>query len=147
MPLIPLTLGEVALPPRSPSNLTRPSVEEVASGAAPFVTAVVTNAVEAIWVVLVPAVAVGADGVPVKLGLLRGALLATVPLLATLLEMILWTLLELLRVAELPTEVTSPVKLALVVTVAALPDILPAMIFAKVLFPAMDWVEVRSTKF
>jgi hypothetical protein len=40
-------------------------------------TAAVTKAVVASWVVLVPAVAVGAAGVPVNVGLASGALVAS----------------------------------------------------------------------
>jgi hypothetical protein len=50
--------------------------------ALPAATAVVTNAVVANWVVLVPAVAVGAAGVPVKVGDANGALVPTSVLIA-----------------------------------------------------------------
>ena len=42
----------------------------------------------------------------------------------------------------LPTLVTTPVRLALVVTVAALPVMLPAIGLEKVLMPPMVWSPV-----
>jgi len=117
-------------------------------------TALVVKAVVAIWVVLVPPVAVGAVGVPVSAGLFSGALLVTVELL----EMILSTLLELVNVVALllPLLVTSPVRAGMVVTVlaevadvavAALPLILPVIVELNVLVPAIFWLLLRSTKF
>ncbi len=65
--------GEVAVPLRSPANWIFPVASVVASDAAAPVTAVVTNAVVATWVVFVPLVAVGAVGTPVNAGLANGA--------------------------------------------------------------------------
>ena len=45
-----------------------------------------------------------------------------------------------------PTDVTGPVKFALVVTVAALPVTLPVMGLVKVLTPPTVWLVLRSTK-
>ena len=60
------TVGDVAIPPKSPANWTLPFTVVEASGVAALVVAV-TKAVVATCVVLVPAAAVGAIGTPVKL--------------------------------------------------------------------------------
>jgi len=63
-----LTVGNAAVPPKSFVNCILPFVEASASGVAAEVTKEDTNAVVAICVVLVPAVAVGAVGTPVNVG-------------------------------------------------------------------------------
>ena len=68
----PGTVGAAAVPPKSPANWTLPLAVVVASGA-PAAKLVVTNSVVAICVVLVPNVAVGANGVPVNVGEAEGA--------------------------------------------------------------------------
>ena len=87
-------------------------------------TAEVTNAVVAICVVLVPEVAVGAKGVPVNVGLARGAFASKA--VCKPLVLAIDNAPSAIAVA-LPTLVTTPVKFALVVTVAALPVMLPAI--------------------
>ena len=68
-----VTVGRSAVPPKSLVNCNLPFEVVVASGVAPFVILAATNAVVAICVVLVPALAVGAFGVPVNSGESRGA--------------------------------------------------------------------------
>ena len=67
------TVGKSAVPPKSLVNCNLPFEVVVASGVAPFVMLAATNAVVAICVVLVPAIAVGAFGVPVNSGEAKGA--------------------------------------------------------------------------
>ena len=64
-------IGKAAVPVRSPANCTLPFSEVVASGVVTVVIAPATNAVVAICVVVVPAAAVGAAGIPVNVGLLN----------------------------------------------------------------------------
>ena len=64
------TKGKSAVPVKSPANLILPLVVVVASGVNEFS---ITNAVVAICVVLVANAAVGALGIPVKLGEAKGA--------------------------------------------------------------------------
>ena len=45
-----------------------------------------------------------------------------------------------------PTDVTGPIRLALVVTVAAFPVIFPVMGLVKVFTPPTVWLVLRSTK-
>ena len=59
------TVGDVAIPPKSPANCTLPFTVLEASGVAALVVDV-TKAVVANCVLLVPAAAVGAVGIPVK---------------------------------------------------------------------------------
>ncbi|MNY51276.1 hypothetical protein D3C86_1868500 [compost metagenome] len=65
--------GKAAVPVKSPASCILPVADAVASGTAAVVMASVTNAVVAICVVFVPAVAVGANGVPVRVGDARSA--------------------------------------------------------------------------
>jgi hypothetical protein len=64
-----LTIGEAALPPKSPANCIIPFEIEVASDTDAFVILALTNAVVAICVVLFDTSAVTAVGVPVNDGL------------------------------------------------------------------------------
>jgi hypothetical protein len=87
---LPVSVGLGNVPDKSPPA--------VPLGGSEVGIAVSTNAVVAIWVVLVLAAAVGAVGVPVKAGLARGALEATVVLELTMLLTTVWTLLVLVSV-------------------------------------------------
>ena len=65
-----LTVGKSAVPPKSFVNFKIPFTDRSASGIWVAIL-FVTNAVVAIWVVLVPAAAVGAVGMPSKVGLVK----------------------------------------------------------------------------
>jgi hypothetical protein len=67
------------------------------------------------------------------------------PATVVLAETIDSTLVELVRAVAFPLLVTSPVRLALVVTVAALPLILPEMVLLKVLVPPIVWLPAVVT--
>ena len=89
------------MPPKSFANLILPFIVAVASGVAEPPTIEETNSVVAICVVLVPAAAVGAEGIPVNVGEAMVALNAiSLVLVVTLLsiEVILDVLLTILLV-------------------------------------------------
>jgi hypothetical protein len=67
------TVGDVAVPLKSPANCMIPFADVDASDGAAVVTAEVTKAVVAICIVFVPSVAVGACGTPVNKGDAKGA--------------------------------------------------------------------------
>ena len=68
LPSILTTVGKSAVPLKSPANFNFPFVDASASGVTLFVILANTNSVVATCVVFVPTAAVGAVGVPVKLG-------------------------------------------------------------------------------
>ncbi len=72
-PPIVFTVGDVAVPLKSPANCMIPFEDVDASVGAAVATAEVTKAVVAICIVFVPAVAVGACGTPVNKGDTKGA--------------------------------------------------------------------------
>jgi len=104
----------------------------------------VTNAVVAICVVLVPEVAVGARGIPVSVGDAKGAFASKA--VCKPLVLAIDNAPSAISVA-LPTLVTTPVKFALVVTVAALPVMLPAIVEENVFTPAIVWSPTVYTPF
>ena len=122
----------VKLPPKvivlpvlaTPVPPLAPATTPVTLVALPEATALVTNAVVATCVVLSPAVAVGAKGVPVNVGDAKGAFASKA--VCKPLVLAIDNAPSAIAVA-LPTLVTTPVKFAFVVTVAALPVMLPAI--------------------
>ena len=101
----------------------------VAFQASPAQALANTKAVVAICVVFVAAAAVGAVGVPVRAGEARGALASRAVCSPEVLA--IERAVSAIAVA-LPTLVTTPVKLAFVVTVAALPEM---FVWSPVLVP------------
>ena len=73
IPPILMTVGELEVPPKSPDNCIIPFPDVDASVGAAAATAEVTKAVDAICIVFVPALAVGACGTPVNKGDTKGA--------------------------------------------------------------------------
>ena len=114
-----LTVGEAAVPLKSPANCMSPFADVDASDGAAVATAELTKAVVAICIVFVPAVAVGACGTPVNKGDAKGAAPVTS---AT-------GILALAVIAVVPVPLMYPVSVLAPVpplATAIVPEILPA---------------------
>ena len=130
-PPIVFTVGASAVPPKSFVNLIFPFTLAVASGVAEPPTMEDTNSVVAICVVLVPGAAVGAVGVPVKLG---EAIVARKAMSAIFVVM--------LAVFDVTLVSNAAMLFAFVVILAVLDAMFVALVVIFVLFVAMSAIFV-----
>ena len=118
LPPILLTNGTSAVPLKSPVSFNLPFVKASASGVAEKFIEFATNSVVASWVEIVPVAAVGAVGIPVRLGEASGALNNILAVLletdvgsvAIVLELTPPILLTVAGKEPVPDPDTSPVK-------------------------------------
>ena len=128
-PPILFTVGKSAVPPKSFVNLSLPFSLEVASGVADPPTSEETNSVVAICVVLVPGIAVGAVGVPVK----DGDAMVARNAMSAVLDVIL-AVFEVTRVSN------AAILLALVVMLTVFDAMFAVLVVMFALFVAMSVV-------